>query len=60
VSQRRALGGLFSVLTLAFAAMAVWAAAGAGGSLRRWVVAAAAVAIGAWFASLAWPLLRRH
>jgi hypothetical protein len=60
VSQRRALGGLFSVLTLAFAAMAVWAAAGAGGSLRRWVVAAAAAAIGAWFASLAWPLLRRQ
>jgi hypothetical protein len=60
VSQRRALGGLFSVLTLAVAAMAVWAAAGAGGSLRRWVVAAAAAAIGAWFASLAWPLLRRH
>ena len=60
MSQRRALGGLFSVLTVAFAAVAVWAAAGAGGSLRRWVVAAAAAALGGWFATLAWPLVRRH
>jgi hypothetical protein len=60
VSQRRALGGLFSVLTLAFAGLAIWAAAGAGGSVRRWVVAFAAAALAAWLASIAWPLLRRH
>ncbi len=60
MSQRRALGTLFTVLTLAFVGVAIWAAAGAGGSVRRWVVAFAAAALGAWFASLAWPLLRRH
>jgi hypothetical protein len=60
VSQRRALGGLFAVLTLAFSAVAVWAGAGAGSSPRRWVVAFAAAALAAWFGSLAWPLLRRH
>jgi hypothetical protein len=60
VSQRRALGGLFAVLTLAFAALAAWAAVGAGGSPRRWVVAVAAAALAVWLASLAAPLLRRH
>ena len=58
--QRTALAGLFTVLTLAFAAIAAGAAWGAGGSVRRWVVAAAAAAIAAWFASLAWQLGRRH
>ena len=46
--QRRALGLLFSVLTLAFALIAL-AAARAG----QWVIAAAAVALGAWLATLA-------
>ena len=60
MSQRRALGGLFSVLTIAFAGIAVWAAAGAGGSVRRWIVAFAAAALAGWLATLAWPLLRRN
>ena len=45
---------LFSVLTLAFAAIA--AAAGTAG---RWVIAAAAAAIAAWMGSFAWAALRR-
>ena len=53
MSQRRALAGLFSVLTLAFAGVAIWAIAGAGDSVRRWVVAVAAAAISTWFATLA-------
>jgi len=58
--QRHALGGLFAVLTLGFAAVAIASAVGAGGSARRWVVAAAAAAIAAWFGSLALQLIRRH
>jgi hypothetical protein len=58
--QRTALAALFSVLTLAFGALAATAAWGAGGSARRWVVAAAAAAIAAWFAGLAWQLGGRH
>jgi hypothetical protein len=58
--QRHALGFLFVVLASAFVAVAVASAVGAGGSLRRWVVAGAAAAVAAWFASLARDLLRRH
>jgi len=58
--QRHALGGLFAVLMLGFAAVAIASAVGAGGSARRWIVAAAAAAIAAWFGSLAWQLIRRH
>src|SRR5581483_3575456 len=47
-SQRRALGGLFAALALAFAGIA--AAAGAAG---QWVILAAATAIAAWFVTLA-------
>ena len=47
-SQRRALGGLFVVLTLAFAGIAI--AAGAAG---QWVIVAAAAAIGVWLGGLA-------
>jgi hypothetical protein len=46
--QRRALGLLFTVLTLAFALIAV-ASARAG----QWVIAAAAALLGAWLATLA-------
>lgn len=46
--QRRALGVLFLVLTLAFAVIAI-AAARAG----EWIIAAAAAALGAWLATLA-------
>ena len=58
--QRHALGALFLVLTLAFAGVAAASAAGAGGSIGRWIVGAAAAAIAAWFATLAWQLLGRH
>jgi hypothetical protein len=48
------LAALFSVLTLAFAGIAL-AAVLAG----RWVIALAAAAITAWLASVAWSSLRR-
>jgi hypothetical protein len=46
--QRRALGGLFSVLALALAGIAV-----AAGMAGQWVILAAAAAIAAWFVGLA-------
>jgi hypothetical protein len=52
-SQRRALGGLFVMLTLAFAGIAI--AAGAAG---QWVIVAAAAAIGLWLGGLAVRALR--
>jgi hypothetical protein len=48
------LAALFSVLTLAFATIAV-AAATAG----RWVIAVAAAAIALWMGSFAWAAMRR-
>jgi hypothetical protein len=48
------LAALFSVLTLAFAGIAV----GAGGA-GRWVIAVAAAALAAWMGSLALTVLRR-
>jgi hypothetical protein len=53
--QRRALGVLFSILTLAFAVIA-FASARAG----QWVIAAAAVALGVWLATLAGKGLGRR
>jgi hypothetical protein len=53
LSQKRALGVLFTLLGLALAGVAVAAA-----KHGVWVVAFAAGAIGAWFGSLAWALLR--
>jgi hypothetical protein len=52
-SQRRALGGLFAVLAVAFAGIAI--AAGAAG---QWVIVAAAAAIGLWLGGLAVRALR--
>jgi succinate-acetate transporter protein len=51
---RLGLPVLFSVLTAAFAAIAVAAA-----SHGMWVVAVAAGVIGAWMGNLAWAALRR-
>jgi hypothetical protein len=48
------LAALFSVLTFAFAGIAV--AAGAAG---RWVIAVAAAALAAWMGSFAWSAVRR-
>jgi hypothetical protein len=55
----RGVGGLglvalFSVLTLAFAGIAVDA-----GAAGRWVIAAAAAALAAWMGSLALTVLRK-
>jgi hypothetical protein len=58
--QRRALGLLFLTLALVLAAVAVWAAVGAGGDVRRWVVAMASIALAGWLASLASGAFRRH
>jgi hypothetical protein len=53
VSQRRALGLLFLVLTLGFGGIG-YASADAG----EWVIAAAAVALGTWMLTLSLRLLR--
>ena len=44
---------LFSVITVGFAAIAVWSA-----EASRWPIAVAAGALAAWMASLAWSALR--
>jgi len=49
------LAALFSVITLGFAAIALWSA-----EASRWVIAAAAAALSAWMATLAWSALRRR
>jgi hypothetical protein len=48
------IAALFSVLTLAFAAIALWTA-----SARQWVLAVAAAALTFWMGSLAWSAVRR-
>jgi hypothetical protein len=48
------MAALFSVLTLVFAAIAVWCA-----SASQWVLAVAAAALTVWMGSLAWAALRR-
>jgi hypothetical protein len=48
------LAVLFSVITLAFGAIAVWSA-----SAHQWVIAAAAAALAVWMGSLAWSAIRR-
>jgi hypothetical protein len=58
--QRRALGLLFATLAAVLAAVGVGALVGAGGGAGRWLVAAAALAIAAWLASLAAGGLRRR
>jgi hypothetical protein len=55
--QRRALGGLFTVLAAAFLVVAV---AATGHGVRGWLVAVAAAAIAVWLASLAMSGLRRR
>ena len=45
---------LFSLIALAFAWIALWA-----GRAGQWVIAAAALALAAWMATLAWSALRR-
>jgi hypothetical protein len=52
-SQRRALGGLFLVLALAFAGIAF-----AAGTARQWIIVATSGAIAIWLAGLAARALR--
>jgi len=56
--QRRALGLLFAVISLALVAIAVAALLGAHGG-ARWVIALAALALAAWMGSTAAAALRR-
>jgi hypothetical protein len=48
------LVALFSLITLGFAAIALWSA-----EASRWPIALAAAALAAWMATLAWSALRR-
>ena len=56
--QRRALGLLFSLLTVALLVVAAAALAGANGA-ARWVIAFAALALAAWLGSTALSILRK-
>jgi hypothetical protein len=48
------LAALFTAITLAFAATAVWSA-----EAHKWVIAVAAAALAAWMGSLAWSVVRK-
>jgi heme O synthase-like polyprenyltransferase len=49
------LAALFSLITLAFAAIALWSA-----TARQWVIAVAAAALAAWMGTLAWSGMRKR
>jgi hypothetical protein len=48
------LAALFSAITLAFAAIAIWSA-----SAHEWPIALAAAALAGWMASFAWAGIRK-
>jgi hypothetical protein len=48
------MAALFSLITLAFAAIALWSA-----TASQWVIAVAAAALTAWMGSLAWTAVRK-
>jgi hypothetical protein len=58
VSQRPALGALFSLLAIALAGVAVAAGNGAGSQVGRWIIAFAAAALAVWLASMAFRAFR--
>jgi hypothetical protein len=58
VSQRRALGALFLLLSLGFAGVAFAAAYGAGGELAGWTIVLASAALAVWLGSMAFRALR--
>ena len=58
MSQRRALGALFSLLAIGFVGVAFAAAYGAGTEIRRWIIVLAALALAVWLATLAFRALR--
>jgi hypothetical protein len=55
--QRRALGLLFAILSIALVAVAIAAIVGAHGG-ARWVIALAAFALAGWLASVSVSALR--
>jgi hypothetical protein len=58
MKQRPALGTLFALLSIAFAAGAFAAGYGAGGEVGRWIVALAAAVLAVWMATMAFRTLR--
>jgi hypothetical protein len=48
------MAALFTLITLAFAAIAYWSA-----SAGQWLIAVAAGALAAWMGSLAWTAVRK-
>ena len=58
VTQRPALGALFSLLAIAFAGVAFASGNGAGGEVGRWIIAFAAAALAVWLASMAFRAFR--
>jgi hypothetical protein len=58
VSQRPALGALFSLLALAMGGVAFAAGYGAGGTVGRWVIALAAGVLAIWLATMAFRAFR--
>jgi hypothetical protein len=58
MSQRRALGTLFALLSVAFAGVAYAALSSDAGQARRIVIAAAAAALAVWLATMAARALR--
>jgi len=48
------LAALFSAITLAFVGIAIWTA-----QAHKWAIAAAAAALAAWMATLAWSAVRK-
>jgi len=55
--HRRALGFLFALLAAVLVAVAV---AAAGHGARGWIVATAAIAVGAWLGTVAFGAFRRR
>jgi hypothetical protein len=58
MSQRPALGALFSLLAIALAGVAFAAGNGAGGQAGRWIIAFASAALAVWLASMAYRAFR--
>jgi hypothetical protein len=58
ITQRRALGILFTTLAALLLAAAAAALIGAGHDARRWIVGLAALAVAWWLGSLAFASLR--
>jgi hypothetical protein len=52
--RRVPMAALFTLITLAFAAIAYWSA-----SAGQWLIAVAAGALAAWMGSLAWTAVRK-